>query len=87
MKKILFFFLLILVQSFSDISADTKTLSLGCTSEINEKSLYSYEKIKITKIEIDIDNYRNWTVNSIKIITSNSRYIEDIYKKRFLFKF
>jgi inorganic pyrophosphatase len=83
MKKILFFFLLILVQSFSDISADTKTLSLGCTSEINEKSLYSYEKIKITKIEIDIDNYRNWTVNSIKIITSNSRYIEDIYKKRF----
>ena len=28
-------------------------------------------------------NYRNWTVNSIKIITSSTRYVDDIYKKRF----
>ena len=83
MKKILFFFLLILIQSFSNLTAETQNSNLNCSSEVSKKFLTNYEKIKINKIEIDTDNYRNWTVNSIKIITNNSRYVEDIYKKRF----
>ena len=87
MKKFIFFFLLLSVFISNNLSANKnlkgdKSTS-GCTFEIGKNYFINYDKIKISKIEIDTANYRNWTVNSIKIITSNTRYIDDIYKKRF----
>ena len=50
---------------------------------INENYLTNYQNFKIRKIEIDIDNYRNWTVNNIKIITGGTRFIGNEFKKKF----
>ena len=86
MKKISFFFL-IFTLFLSPLKADSnlvnQNLLHGCSKKIDKDYLINYEKIKINKIEVDTLNYRNWTVNSIKIITTGKRYIEDIYKKRF----
>jgi inorganic pyrophosphatase len=86
MKKILFFFL-ILNFNFSNLLANTeaknKDVFFGCNNKIDQNYLNNYEKLKINKIEIDVFNYRNWTVNSVKIITTSKRYVDDIYKKRF----
>ncbi len=86
MKKVYFFFLFLVLAS-TNVIANTelkeKNIFKGCNSEINENFLVNYDKLKIKKIDIETNNYRNWTVNGIKIITSNSRYIDDIYKKRF----
>lgn len=86
MKKIYFFFLLLILTTLSSkYTSELKAnpSDLGCTSEISENYLINYNNLKINKIEIETLNYRNWTVNSIKIITSSTRYVDDIYKKRF----
>ena len=81
MKKISFFFL-IFTLFLSPLKADSnlvnQNLLHGCSKKIDKDYLINYEKIKINKIEVDTLNYRNWTVNSIKIITTGKRYIEDI---------
>ena len=84
MKKIYFFFLLLILTTLSSkYTSELKAnpSDLGCTSEISENYLINYNNLKINKIEIETLNYRNWTVNSIKIITSSTRYVDDIYKK------
>ena len=55
---------------------------IGCNN-INEKKDLNFDKQKIKKIEIDVNNYRAWTVNGIKILTNRSRFVSDEYKKRF----
>ena len=85
MKKILFFLTISLFFCNTSFS-DTNKLSdvfIGCDNEINQNYFQDIDKLGIKKIEIDINNYRKWTINSIKIITSNSRFIADEYKKRF----
>ena len=79
MKKIffLFFFLIITSQAFS------KTVSSYCNTNISEKNLEKINHLLIRKIEIDVNKYRKWTVNSIKIITGNFRFVPQKYKQRF----
>ena len=80
MKKILFFlffFLSISGQAFSN------TISSYCDVDVSEKNIEKINNLLIKKIEIDINEYRKWTVNSIRIITSNFRFIPQKYKKRF----
>ena len=55
----------------------------GCNYSINEKNLKEINYLKKKKIGVDVHNYRNWIVNSIRIITSRSRYVSDTYKQRF----
>ena len=85
MKKIfLIFFLTFFLTATPDkLVSDTFNSNSGCTNEINSDFLKNYEKLKIERLEIETLNYRDWTVNSIKIITSNTRFVDDIYKKRF----
>jgi len=85
MKKILLFLLIIFLIPGNNLQAKNKSKKkfIGCDSGISENYLKNYSKIKIKKIEVVSSNYRKWTVNSIKILKSNTRYIDDIYKKRF----
>ena len=39
--------------------------------------------MKIKSIEIDVHDYRGWTVNGVRIITNRFRYVPDKYKKRY----
>lgn len=82
MKKILIFFLFFIFTSYS-YSLENSINSLGCNNSINENYLTNYQNFKIRKIEIDIDNYRNWTVNNIKIITGGTRFIGNEFKRKF----
>ena len=80
MKKIfffLFFFLSIFGQAFSN------TISSYCDVDVSEKNIEKINNLLIKKIEIDINEYRKWVVNSIRIITGNFRFIPQKYKKRF----
>ena len=58
-------------------------LHLGCSSELTKSFFLNYYYLSIKKIEIDTHNYRNWTVNNVRIITHNTRFIPNNLKKRF----
>jgi len=86
MKKSICFFLLcyIFINAFN-LSYSKNKISkkfLGCNIKIS-KNFLNFKKLKIKKIEIDTHDYKSWTVNNIKIITSNSRFIPNNLKKRF----
>jgi len=83
MKKILFFFFFLLFANNSTAINKSSNFVLGCDNQINQAYLENIHKVKIKKIELDVHNYRKWTVNSIKIITNGKRFIPDKYKKKF----
>ena len=70
MKKVLLFLVFFLTIPEKSIS-DTKK-SFGCNNEISENSISSIDKLKIKSIEVDINDYRDWTVNGIKILINKS---------------
>ena len=82
MKKILFFFLLFIFYNNQLIASQNKLNSSnsGCNRALSEEYLYKINKLKIKKIEIDIHNYKKWTINNINIITSGTRFISDELK-------
>ena len=84
MKKILFLllFLWFLNQSYASINKFSEKF-VGCNNSINENYLQNFDKIKIKKIEIETHKYRKWVENNINIITSHSRFISDIFKRKF----
>ena len=84
-KKVFIFFFLFSFLNINFLNSKNKILnkSLGCDNEINQDYLNEIDNLKIKKIEIDTYNYRKWTVNSIKIITSGTRFIPERYKKKF----
>ena len=55
----------------------------GCDNEISKYYFENEDKAKIEKIEIDINNYKSWTVNNIKILTTRARFIPNDLKKNF----
>ena len=81
-KVIIFFFLLFFTSQLNSSEID-KQKFLSCNNFISEDYLRNYQNYEIEKIEIDILNYRNWTVNNIKIITSNTRFINNEFKRKF----
>ncbi len=85
MKKIFFFLLLFLSFSFQVLDSKNKETKnyLSCNNKVSQDYLNSIDDLGIKKIEIDVQNYRKWTVNSIKIITNGDRFVEDRYKKKF----
>ena len=83
MKKILFFLLIFIhfntsLQSNTDLSLNL--LKPHCDKKTN---LQTFDLKKIEKIEIDVNNYKKWTVNGTRIITTGTRFIPKKYKKRF----
>ena len=85
MKKIIFFSFFFILSINASIAAENKPLykSTGCSNVISENYFLNADKIKIKKIEIDINNYKSWTVNNIKILTTRSRFIPNELKRNF----
>lgn len=84
MKKYLFifFFILIFNQSFA---AQNKSISdlKGCAFKITNSYVKDIDNLRIKLIEIDVHDYRKWTVNGVRILTNRYRYVPDKYKRRF----
>ena len=78
----LFFFLISTHQAFSNSNKQTNYV-IGCNSKVSQNYLENFDNLKIKKIEVDTHNYRRWIVNSIRIITSPSRFTADKFKRRF----
>ena len=85
MRKIFIFFLFILfsINSLLASQKESNDQFLGCNSEVSIKNLKDRSKLKIEKIEIDTNNYRRWAVNSMRILTSGTRFIADENKRKF----
>ena len=83
MKKKLFFFLFFLITATNFNSISYSGSSSLCSDKFTKESLKKINQIPIKKIEIDIIKYKKWTVNSTRIITNNSRFTPEKYKKRF----
>ena len=85
MKKILFFFLFF-ISLLNNLYAQEENKSQifeGCNNEISEDYFLNGNNLNIKKIEIDVNNYRKWTVNNIKILTTRSRFIPNNLKLNF----
>ena len=83
MKKIKFSLILFLIFFYSIISSySSETIKSKNTNCIisADKNL---DQLSIAQIDIDLDDYRKWTKNSLKIIIGNFRYIPSKFKKRF----
>ena len=85
MKKILVYFIFFYLLTINNLYSKNKISNnfIGCVNNLSKEYFSDYEHLEIKKIEIDIDNYRNWITNNIRIITSNTRFIENKYKKKF----
>ena len=82
MKKffiLVFFFSLALINYLFSYEHKIK----GCDGNISETFIHYSEEIPIRLIEVDIKNYRKWTVNGIRILTTRYRYVDDKFKRRF----
>jgi hypothetical protein len=86
MKKVLIFLLIFIfynshLSSNDDLNKNNKKPL--CFDKNGNKFIESLNDTIVKKIEIDIDQYRKWIINSTKIITSRGRFIDSKYKKRF----
>ena len=83
MKKIKFFLFIFLISFYPIISS----YSSEKIKSKNNNCIFSAEKnldqLSITQIDIDLDDYRKWTKNSLRIVIGNFRYIPSKFKKRF----
>ena len=83
-KKVLFFFLIAL---FFCTKSNTQNKSLnnlkGCNNTVSKEHIINLENLVITSIEVDTHDYRKWMVNSIRILTSGTRFISSDLKRRF----
>ena len=78
-KKFLIFFFFLFTISVPSLS-DTNLL---CEGKANQEIIENIYSQKIKKIEVNVDNYRKWTRNSLNILIGNFRWIPQQYKKRF----
>ena len=85
MRKIFFlsFFLISLITPILAEQNNLKKKTYGCIYQASENYLKKIDSRKIIKIEVDINNYKKWTVNNIKILTSSTRFISNDLKKNF----
>ena len=85
----LFFFLISTHQAFSNSNKQTNYV-IGCNSKVSQNYLENFDNLKIKKIEVDTHNYRRWIVNSIRIITSPSRFtahefsLQNVFEKQII---
>ncbi len=78
----LFFFILISNYSSAKENKSINKLS-GCLYKVTKDRFYKIDQLPIKLIEVDTHDYRRWTVNSLRILTTRYRFVEEKYKKRF----
>ena len=85
MKKyiyFIFFFIFALNQVWAKQNKSITKLN-GCYFKINNNYIEEIDLLKIKLIEVDVHDYRKWTVNGVRILTNRYRYVPDKYKRRF----
>jgi len=83
MKKIKFFFIINLIFLLNVNFLYSSETVQKKINNCNIKVADNIDRLKINKINVELDNYRKWTKNSLKIIIGNFRYIPDKFKARF----
>ena len=78
---IIFFFLK--VTPVLSVNTSKEINLPNCNKTISKNKFISFDKQIINKIEIDINNHRKWTINGVRILTGNFRFVPSKYKKRF----
>ena len=85
MKKyflLIFFFIFLTNKAWTN---QNKQLSetKGCSFNINKDYAQNIDNLKIELIEVDIHDFRKWTVNGVRILTNRYRYVPEKFKRRF----
>ena len=81
-KKIVVFFLFL----FASQTLLAKTYSNNikfCSSNSYKFNINQKDSLKINHINIKVHDFRKWTVNGLKVLIGNFRWVSDKYKKRF----
>ena len=55
----------------------------GCIGKVTDNFIHNSNEILIDSIEVDTKDYRKWTINGVKILTSRYRYVDERFKRRF----
>ena len=81
-KKLIFFFILLLIPNFL-YSANNNSKNSHCNFSIEKliNDKINYPKIK--KIDVEVNKNKKWLVNSLSIAIGNFRYIPSKYKKKY----
>tara|TARA_B100000963_G_scaffold257493_1_gene225933 strand:- start:857 stop:3205 length:2349 start_codon:yes stop_codon:yes gene_type:complete len=84
MKKylLIFFFTFTFVQLFASQNKPT-LISKGCNYHITNDYVKEIDNLKIKLIEVDVHDFRKWTINGVRILTNRYRYVPEKYKKRY----
>ena len=82
MKKIIIFFLLLLIPTFLHSQVKDNNPN-KCNFILHELNTSQIDYPSIENIEIMVNKNKQWIVNSLKIAIGNFRFIPDIYKKWF----
>ena len=85
MKKYFFFilfFIFIFNEAWSKQNKSTSQIK-GCSYNINENYLEQLDRLTIKLIEVDVHDYRKWTVNGVRILTNRYRYVPEKFKTRY----
>jgi len=77
-KIVILFFLISIFPTISNANIDPY-----CNSKLSQNILKNLDNLKIEKIDIEVNKYRQWIKNSLNILIGNFRYIPEKYKKRF----
>ena len=85
MKKYIFFiFFFIFINNYVWAKQNKPIKKLnGCYLKIHKNYTKEIDLLKIKLIEVDIHDYRKWTVNGVRILTNRYRYVPEKYKERF----
>ena len=70
---IIFFFLK--VTPVLSVNTSKEINLPNCNKTISKNKFISFDKQIINKIEIDINNHRKWTINGVRILTGNFRFV------------
>ena len=85
MKKnffLIFFFVLFCNQILASPNKIIKNLK-GCSYTKTTGYPSNIDNLKIELIEVDIHDYRKWTVNGVRILTNRYRFVPDKFKRRY----
>ena len=82
MKKIIIFFLLLLIPTFLHSQVKDNNPN-KCNFILHELNTSQIDYPSIENIEIMVNKNKQWIVNSLKIAIGNFRFIPSRYKKRF----
>ncbi len=85
MKKY-FFIIFFLLFSSSQAATHKNEQILNykqCKYNSSKNFLETIDNQKIKLIEVDIHDYRKWTVNGVRILTNRYRYVPEKFKRRF----